>query len=89
MVSCGGLAGGFAVTRGRQESVCYRRTLHRCFPGDLPTRVDAICVLKKRSIAIMNEVVQLCHRAVLPKECAAAEGHIARISDDLAVVINS
>ena len=87
-VSWGGLAVGFAVTRGRQISVRYRSTLHCCFSGDLPTRVDAVCVLKKRSITIVNEVVQLCHRAVLPKECAAAEGHIARISDDLAFVVD-
>jgi hypothetical protein len=87
-VSCGGLAGGFAVTRGRQISVCYRSTLHCSFSGDLPTRVDAISVFKKWSITIVNEVVQLCHRAVLPKECAAAEGHIARISDDLASVVD-
>jgi len=80
-VSCGigGLAGGFAVTWGRQESIRYRGTLHCCFPGDLPTRVDAISVLKKRSIGIMNETVEFCHRAILPKE-GAISPRVARPS---------
>ena len=48
---------------GRQESVRSHRTLHGCFAGNLPTRVDAICALKKRSIGL-NEGIEFCHRAV-------------------------
>jgi hypothetical protein len=71
----GGFVGSFAVTRDRHESVRCRGL--RSFPGDLPTRVDAISVLKKGSIGVMNEGIEFCHRTVLPKEGTAAEGGIA------------
>src|SRR5947209_7135067 len=70
---CGSLVGRLAVIRARQECIRYRSTLDCCFPGDLPTRIDAVSVLKKGGIGVMNEAVEFCHRAVLPKECAAIE----------------
>jgi len=59
----GGFVGSFAVTRRCQVSVGEVGC-----PGDLPTRVDAISVLKKGSIGVMNEGIEFCHRAVFPKE---------------------
>jgi hypothetical protein len=69
--------GDFAVTGRCQESICYLSALHRCLPGNLSKQVDAIAVLKKRGIGVMNEAVELCHRTVLPKEGTAAEIGIA------------
>jgi len=53
------------VTRGRQKSLRYGRTLHCRFARDLPTRVDAISVFEKRSIGAVNKTVEVQHRTVL------------------------
>jgi hypothetical protein len=77
------------VTRGRQKSLRYGRTLHCRFARDLPTRVDAISVFEKRSIGAVNKTVEVQHRTVLPEEGTATEGLIARIPDDLSFIVNS
>jgi hypothetical protein len=74
-----GGVGALLRREGRRCQVTVGKvgTLHRCFPGDLPTRVDTISVLKKGSIGVMNEGIEFCHRTFLPKEGTAAEVGIA------------
>ena len=93
LASCGwrrSLAGDFAVTRGRQETVNFARTRLQGTTGDLPARIDgADCLQQKQRRISRNQGVEVRHHPVLPEEGTAVPVYIERPAYHLAFAVNA